>query len=323
MPDSVLVLTAAAGGNLSAADAEAIALGRDLASSFGGLLDCAVTDTGADDASLDAAERGAGRVLRLPPREADDADAAVAAAAVALTVSAPAVVVIARSDRAPELASRLAGRVRGALLMGALGCTVEADGALRVTASAFGGAVQATYRLASGRLRILVPAVKAYPAAQRVPGRTAERIDVNVPASASRVDLIEAAKSSGPRLEDARVVVSGGRGLGKAENFALVDGLANALGGMAGASRAIVDLSWASPAQQVGLTGKIVAPDLYVAAGISGASQHMMGCSNARTIVAINTDANAPIFKYAHYGIVGDAMVVLPELIRLSGSESA
>lgn len=323
MPDGVLVLTATTGGSLGAADAEALALGRALASSFGDRLDCAVSGAQADEAALDAAERGADRVLLLAPFDGDDGDAAVARAAAALAASGPAVVVIARSDRAPELASRLAGRVGGALLMGAAACTVEADGALRVTAAAFGGAVQATYRLASDRVRIVVPAPKACPAAERVPGRTAERIEVAVPASTSRVELIEAAGSSGPRLEDARVVVSGGRGLGKAENFALVDGLARALGGMSGASRAIVDLSWASPAQQVGLTGKIVAPDLYIAVGISGASQHMMGCSNARTIVAINTDADAPIFKYAHYGIVGDATAILPELIRLSGAESA
>jgi len=169
------------GRDFSGADAEALGLGRALASAFGGRLDCAVTRAGAGDASIEAAERGADRVLRLPPSHANDADAAVAAAAAAaaLTLSDPAVVVIARSDPAPELASRLAGRARGAVLMGALTCTVEADGALRVTASAFGGAVQATYRLPSGRLRILVPALKAYPAAERVPGRTAEQVDID------------------------------------------------------------------------------------------------------------------------------------------------
>ena len=94
--------------------------------------------------------------------------------------------------------------------------------------------------------------------------------------------------------------------------------LAGALGGLPGASRAIVDDGWAPPSEQVGLTGALVAPDLYVAAGISGASQHMAGCSNSRVIVAVNSDAQAPIFKYAHFGIVDDCREVLRELIRLS-----
>ena len=98
----------------------------------------------------------------------------------------------------------------------------------------------------------------------------------------------------------------------------LIRELAANLGGMPGASRAIVDEGWAPSEEQVGLTGKIVSPNLYVAAGISGASQHMMGCSTARVLVGINTDRDAPIFRYARYGIHGDALAVLPELIRLT-----
>ena len=128
----------------------------------------------------------------------------------------------------------------------------------------------------------------------------------------------QAAEASGPRLEEANVVVSGGRGLQSGDNFALIRELAANLGGLPGASRAIVDEGWAPSEEQVGLTGKIVSPDLYVAAGISGASQHMMGCSTSRVLVGINTDRDAPIFRYARYGINGDALEVLPELIRLT-----
>jgi electron transfer flavoprotein alpha subunit len=139
-----------------------------------------------------------------------------------------------------------------------------------------------------------------------------------------RVRIVEPAKPpEGPRLEDAPVVVSGGRGIKDAANYRLIEELAEALGGMPGASRAIVDDSWATPAQQVGLTGKIVTPQVYFAVGISGASQHMAGCSNAKMLVAINTDRDAPIFRYAHYGIVDNCLDVLPELIRLAKERAA
>ena len=128
--------------------------------------------------------------------------------------------------------------------------------------------------------------------------------------------MVEKAHFEGPRLEDAQIVVAGGMGLGNKENFHLVEELAEALGGMAAASRPAVENGFIDASRQVGLTGKITRPVLYIGAGISGASQHMVGCSAAKTLVAINTNADAAIFRYARYGIVGDALEVLPEITK-------
>ena len=119
----------------------------------------------------------------------------------------------------------------------------------------------------------------------------------------------------GIRLEDANVIVSGGRGLGGPEPFSVLHDLANVLDGAVGASRAACDAGWVDHAYQVGLTGKSVSPEVYIAVGISGASQHMAGCSSSRAIVAINKDADSNIFKEARYGVVGDWEKVLPAFL--------
>lgn len=215
--------------------------------------------------------------------------------------------------------ARVAARTGSPALMNAVGVEPSADGHLRVTATAYGGDTRAVYELAAGGAPVLGVSPSAAGGAEEDAAETApavRRVAVDLGAVAERVRVLEPARHEGPRLEEARVVVSGGRGLGSAANFELVEALAAALGGVAGASRPIVDEGWVDASRQVGLTGRITRPDLYVAVGISGASQHMAGCSAARTIVAVNRDPDAAIFRYARFGVVGDCLELLPELIR-------
>jgi electron transfer flavoprotein alpha subunit len=153
------------------------------------------------------------------------------------------------------------------------------------------------------------------------PGGSAEvtKIPVEIDDWSKRAVMLEQAheESEGPSIEDADVIVAGGRGLGKPENFSLVEDLAKALGGAVAATRAVVDAGWYPYATQVGQTGKTVAPKLYIACGISGAIQHKVGMQSSGTIVAINKDPNAPIFEYADLGVVGDVHEIVPQLTQL------
>jgi electron transfer flavoprotein alpha subunit len=146
-----------------------------------------------------------------------------------------------------------------------------------------------------------------------------EDVDVRLEDFSAGARMIEQAheESSGPSIEDADVVVAGGRGLGGPENFTLVEELAKALGGAVGATRAVVDAGWYPYSAQVGQTGKTVSPKLYVACGVSGAIQHKVGMQSSGVIVAVNKDANAPIFEFSDFGVVGDVHQIVPKLTEL------
>jgi electron transfer flavoprotein alpha subunit len=271
------------------------------------------------DASLALASRhgvAAVDVVTHPKLAEAGPDVLVEALAQYCAKARPTVVIFNQTAASRLVAPRLAGRVGGAVVTNVFALQQE-GGALHVSATSYGGDVLSVYRMpASTSVVCLVPTnLVAEPAA--APSQPAcNQVDVDLGAVEERFKVTSAPKAEGPRLEDAEVIVSGGRGLGKADNLALVRDLAAALGGMWGGSRPIVDDGWIDSSRQVGLTGKITRPRLYVAVGISGASQHMAGCSAAKTIVAINKDPDAAIFKYARYGIVGDALEVMPELIK-------
>ena len=226
----------------------------------------------------------------------------------------PDVVLFNKSDFGSLVAPRVAFRL-GAVFASDCMEISNVDGSIVVTRPVFGGSALADFEVATTQ-SVITLRPGSFSASTETGNPSVEEFisDVTVDQRASVLDTIEESRE-GVRLEDANVIVSGGRGLGGPEPFSVLHDLANVLEGAVGASRAACDAGWIDHAYQVGLTGKSVTPDLYIAVGISGASQHMAGCSSSRAIVAINKDADSNIFKEARYGVVGDWEKVLPAFL--------
>ena len=226
--------------------------------------------------------------------------------------ASPAAVLVSASAEGKEISGRLAFRIGGGLLSDVVG--VGEDGT--VTKSIFGGAFVVTSKSTQG-----VPVISVRPGgveasqAQGAAAETAVEVPAADPAKSARITGREPVVGGDrPELTEASVVVSGGRGVGSAESFEVVEKLADALGAAVGASRAAVDSGYYPAQFQVGQTGKTVSPQLYIALGISGAIQHRAGMQTSKTIVAVNKDPEAPIFEIADYGVVGDLFKVAPQL---------
>jgi electron transfer flavoprotein alpha subunit len=234
------------------------------------------------------------------------------ALAAVMQQASPTAVLIPSSPEGKEVAARLAVKTESGLLYDAVGVGADAT----VTQSIFGAGITVQSEVTRGTPIITVRPNSYTP--EQTTG-AAEEVPVSVTVSdaaktAKIVDSVVEEKGSRPQLSDASVVVSGGRGIGKAENFEIIEKLADSLGAAVGASRAVVDAGWVPHSMQVGQTGVTVSPQLYVAVGISGAIQHRAGMQTSKTIVAINKDPEAPIFELADFGVVGDLFQVAPQL---------
>ena len=320
MSDSagVLVLAEMDGGALSSTAAELLAAGREMSEGLGLSLSLAVSGSDVGPAAQEAATLGAQRVYT-----AEDAHLAGNQPELVLETwtqicrqTSPAVVLISRTTAGRDLAPRLAVRLGVGLAQDCLEVTVdEASGRMIAHRPVYGGNAMAAV-VCNGTPQMACIRPKAYEPSERDDSEIAEVIPLSLSLDDSmvRVKLVErvAEESEGVQLETAKIVVAGGRGLGSPAPFKDLEVIAGLLGAGIGASRAAVDAGWVPPSWQIGLTGKAITPDLYITVAISGASQHMAGCSGSKVIVAVNKDAEANIFKEARYGVVGDWQKVLP-----------
>jgi electron transfer flavoprotein alpha subunit len=232
----------------------------------------------------------------------------------------PSILLFGASAMGKDLAPKIAARTNAPFAGDCVSIAFDPDKNLIVTRPMYAGKVQAELNLGAGGLRILTLRPNAFPPFAGGNGKKpkSEKLPFSPVSSDLIVKLKETvvAVSSKVELTEAQIIVSGGRGLKGPENFKIIEALADVLGAAVGASRAAVDAGWKPHAYQVGLTGKTVSPMLYIACGISGAIQHQAGMSSSKCIVAINKDPNAPIFKIADYGIVGDLFEIVPLLTR-------
>jgi electron transfer flavoprotein alpha subunit len=324
---SILVVAEAQDGHLSGPTLESISVARALGS---GPVVGIATGSSANALASEFARFGVSRVLVIPDPRLDAAPVAIHAQAIAFAADQAGAdtILVGGGTFGRDLTGRLAVRWNAAGSTGVLEAVRE-GGAIRVRRPVFGGRATETRRLEGPRwVLALRPHAFAAPVEAPAPPTVEVATPPPVPPALSaprRISIEPAATGNGPGLGDASIVVSGGRGVRAAENFHLVEELAASLGAAVGASRAVTDAGWRPSSFQVGQTGRSVSPQLYVAVGISGAIQHLVGMLSSRVIVAINSDPSAPIFRVADYGIVGDLFQILPaltaEIRRVRGTQ--
>ena len=290
-----------------------------VARTFGATVSAITWGAGGADLAAQAGEFGATTLFNVGDLNGALPGVPVASAIVALAAGqgSPDAILVPSSYDGRDIAGRLSARLDRPVLTNVTGLSDE--GGLVTEHPAFGGTQIVKAHFTGEGPGIIVVRAKSF-AAESAGGAAANVVDAPAgdtgTTGAATIVQSHIEERTGPKLEEATVVVSGGRGLGEAGKYALIEEAAKLLNGAPGASRAIVDAGWVPYSQQVGQTGKTVKPTVYIACGISGATQHMVGMKGSKNIVAINKDADAPIFQIADLGIVGDVHKVLPALIE-------
>jgi electron transfer flavoprotein alpha subunit len=317
----VLVCGEIAGQKLAPITIELLGIGRKLANELGEDLSVLLMGSKTSGLGQDAIAYGADKVYAVEDSLLDNynSDAYTLVTANLCRKVLPSIMLLGHTDVGCDLAPRLNGRLGGGLAMDCLALSIDpATRFLVSTRPVYGGNAHAAMVTKSARPQMATLRPKTVPPAERNDGRQGQVIIVEdkIDPSVLKVKVVERIKEEveGVKLEDAEVVVSGGRGIGSAQNFTMVRELARVLGGAVGATRPVCDEGWTPAALQVGQSGKVVSPKLYIAVGISGAMAHITGCLGSKYIVAINKDKDANIFNVAHFGIVADYKEVLPAL---------
>ncbi len=321
MASNILVYVEQRGGNIYPATFQLMHVAAELASKTGGQVEACVIGSGIAGLADKIAACGAKKVYLADDAEFESYRVMPYASALSAAIDAasPKTVLMPTTALGRDLASRVGARKRAALV---IDCTeVDADGEdLIATTPMYCGKVSSKFRLTGDRLQMVTIRSNVYPAAEPADGATAETVSVAAALRAedTRLSLKEiVSTTSGVKdVTEADIVVSGGRALKSEENFKIICDLAEVLDGAVGASRAACDAGYQPHTRQVGLTGKVVTPAMYIACGIDGAIQHLAGMRGSKVIVAVNTKAEAPIFKLANYGCVIDLFVLVPLLTQ-------
>lgn len=303
-------------GEVASTTLEILTKARELADT----VECVYAGDDADELAEALGEHGCETVFQT-----GDLDGALVgvplAAAIAAAIEAgdgPDAVLAATTYDGRDTAARLSVKLDRTVVTNVVDLELDGDD-LVGSEPVFGGSTDVKTKIVGDGPAIILVRPKSF-VAESSGGAEADVEDFDVPdlGSAAGAVIVErhVEESDGPKLDEAAIVVSGGRGLGEAEKYSMVESLAKALGGAAGASRAIVDAGWVPYSYQVGQTGKVVKPDIYLACGISGATQHLVGMKGSKNIIAVNKDPEAPIFAVADLGIIGDVHKVLPQLIE-------
>ena len=310
--DDALVVAEHRRGELRNISHEAITAGRELADARGGDLHVAVVAGDVDTFAEDLNRDGVDAIHTVGTGEEFDHTVYQTAVGELVDRLDAGSVLIPNSVNGLDYAPALAEGLGVPIVTDAIG--LDYDDGLTVTREMYGSKVETTVDVAGDRFVVTIRGGEWTPA-EGVGDAPIEAVDIDAPESGARVTGFEKVGDGDVDIADADVLVSVGRGIGEEENLELIENLADALGATLSASRPIVDNGWLPKNRQVGQSGKVVTPDVYIAVGISGAVQHVAGMKGSDTIVAINSDPNAPIFDIADYGIVGDLFDVVPALL--------